>query len=256
MKVKRGDAMPEDTKSSQDTAKQRPLAERVRTDRDFQKRISDIIKPYVEHMAENFNRASALIGASHGLTDKSQAQDVLRAAVVLNHAYLEDLLRTLAGQLLPEAGEAALNDIPLAGSESVAHPQKLQLGKLARHKGKMVDDVIRESIARHLDRVTYNDTNQISQQLETLGFKVAEHNQYFPAIQQMIQRRHQIVHRADKVKIGDSNAYKLQPIEPQQVSHWLGVTTNFMQSLMGPLFLKLTSLEDIAKQLNVKLKKA
>jgi hypothetical protein len=245
--------MPEDTRPAAAEEQKATLAERIRTDRDLQKRISGTISPYVEHMAENFNRVSDLIRAAHGLTDKSQAQDLLRAAVVLNHAYLEDLLRTLAGQLLPEAGEAALNDIPLAGS-GAGTPQKFQLGKLAQHKGKTVDDVIRESIAWHLDRATY--TNQISQQLETLGFKVEDHNQYFPAIQRMIERRHQIVHRADRVKTVDSSAYKLQPIEPQQVSHWLEVTTNFMQSLMNPLFLKLNPLEELAKAFNVKLIKS
>jgi len=249
--------MPDDTRPPNDTAKQESaLAERVRADRDFQKRVSDTIKPYVKVMVENFNRASELIGAAHGLTDRSQAQDVLRAAVVLNHAYLEDLLRTLASQLLPEAGEEALNDIPLAGSGSAVHPQKFQLGRLAQHKGKTVDTVIRESIAQHLDRATYNDTNQISQLLKTLGFNVAEHNRYFPSIQQMIERRHQIVHRADKAKAADSNAYELQPLEPQQVSRWVKATTNFMQSLMPTLVIKqMTSREDVGKKPNEKFDK-
>jgi hypothetical protein len=236
-------AMPEDTTPPNDPAHQKDAAaQRLLTDPDYQKRIKDPILTYLGHIKEGLERANALIAVADGLTDQSRAQDVLRAVVVLNHAYLEDALRTLASQLLPEAGEEALNEIPLASSGSVAHAQKFHLGKLVQHKGKTVDGVIRESITQHLDRATYNDTTQISQQLDTLGFKIEDHNTYFPTIQQMMQRRHQIVHRGDRAKATDSDTYAPQPVDRQQVVTWLHATTSFVQSLVHPLVRKLISI--------------
>jgi RiboL-PSP-HEPN len=234
--------MPEDIKPPNDTAQQGSLARAFSIRPEVEKRIKESISPYIVDFNEGLERANALIGAAGELTDPSLAQDLLRAVVVLSHAYLEDALRTLAGQLLPEAGEDALNDIPLAGLASAAHPQKFHLGKLAQHKGKTVDGVIRESIAQHLDRVTYNNTNQITQLLETLGFKVSDHDQDFPAIQQMMQRRHQIVHRGDRVKALDSDTYTPQPLEREKVVTWLGATVRFVHSLVQPLVFKVLKL--------------
>jgi len=230
------------------------LAERVRTDADLKRRIEATIGPYVARISESFNRATRLVESSRQFSDQSVAQDVLRAAVVLNHAYLEDMLRTLASNLLPEGNESVLNEVPLAGLGS-ARAEKFLLGRLAQHRGKTVDAVIIESVSEHLERSNYNDTREIAQLLTQLGFKVPDHNAEFPTIQEMIQRRHLIVHRADRVKAPDSEAYALQPIQATEVLKWLQVTAGFIQSLMQPLFLKLYPPEELAKMFNVILLK-
>ncbi len=75
--------------------------------------------------------------------------------------------------------------------------------------------------------------------LEKLGFKVKDHNEQFSTLQEMILRRHQIVHRADRVKVADPDTYRLQPLHPEQVEEWLNATANFMAGLISQLFDKL-----------------
>src|ERR1017187_8297396 len=96
-------------------------------------------------------------------------QEMLRAAVVLTHAYLEDYLRTIGEALLPECDEDTLNAIPLVGLPG--RPERFPLGKLVRHKGKQVDEVLRESVREHLSRTTFNNKGEIVRLLEALGFE-------------------------------------------------------------------------------------
>jgi hypothetical protein len=215
----------------------------------------EAFKPYIHHLSQNMNRAAGLVFFASKLRDRNAttAQDMLRAVVVLNHAYLEDLLRTFASELLPEANETALDEIPLAGVSSSGRAEKFFLGKLARHKGKLVDEVLRESVSEYLERFTFNSVSDIAQLLTTLGFKVTEHNEEFPQLEKMMQRRHQIVHRADRVKGAEPETYALQPIEPSEVEAWLQATANFMASLMQSRSRKLYPPEKIAEMFNIRI---
>ena len=65
-------------------------------------------------------------------------------------------------------------------------------------------------MSEHLERTNYGNTGEIALLLEKLGFKVSDHNQDFPTIEKMIARRHQIVHRADRIKTPHSESYTLQ----------------------------------------------
>ena len=58
--------------------------------------------------------ARNLLGSAPG---EDASQDILRAAVVLIHAHLEEFLRTISRVLLPEGNEACLNEIPLCRAE-------------------------------------------------------------------------------------------------------------------------------------------
>src|SRR5947208_1955802 len=75
-----------------------------------------------------------------------QESDILRAAVVLLHATLEDLLRSLADWKLPTAPPEALADIPLAGTKG---KKTLGLQELAGFRGRRVDDVIALSVTEY-----------------------------------------------------------------------------------------------------------
>jgi hypothetical protein len=161
---------------------------------------------------------------------ETAADDILRAAVVLIHAYLEDLLRTIAATILPEQDEICLDKIPLAGMPG--RPEKFSLGKLVQHKGKLVDDVLRQSVSEYLERSNFNNTQEIASFLRTLGFDPTKHNEHFASIDTMIQRRHQIVHRADRVSSDGSDSYVLQPILAIEVLTWLKATHDFMAGLV------------------------
>ncbi|MCH5378113.1 MAG: hypothetical protein JJ992_29510, partial [Planctomycetes bacterium] len=67
------------------------------------------------------------------------ASDVLRSAVVLLHATLEDLLRTVASAHLPRADNEFIRKMPLAGKPRSG---KYTIGDLVQHRGKTIDDVL------------------------------------------------------------------------------------------------------------------
>lgn len=96
-----------------------PMGEQLRS------AVSKILGPYVDQQTEGLSRIATLLSVAlmileptslPALTDPRKqdvAQDILRAAVVLIHAHLEEFLRTMARVLLPEADENCLNEIPL-----------------------------------------------------------------------------------------------------------------------------------------------
>lgn len=238
----------------------------IESDEGFQllrKLVDRLLGPYAALQQESIQRVIRLLSFAQSLEHElhvppptplsllarlpelqaEAVQEMLRAAVVLTHAYLEDYLRTIAEALLPEANEDVLNAIPLVGLPG--RPDKFLLGKLVRHKGKRVEEVLRESVRDHLYRTTFNNQGDIRKLLvEALGFELSRYNEKdLEIIQELIQRRHQIVHRADKVKVAHSETPHLQPIKSADASRWLIATREFMESLNGPLLEKLIDLE-------------
>lgn len=86
-----------------------------------------------------------------------QETDVLRAALVLLHASMEDVLRSLAYWKMPAAAPAFLEKIALVGGNST----KFHLGNLATHRGKTVDQVIKDSVDASLERSNYNNCDEV-----------------------------------------------------------------------------------------------
>lgn len=102
--------------------------------------LNRFVKVQIDRFAQNIARAYGLIEI-YNLTSRMRNltpatgevehpsievnfSDILRAAVVLVHATLEDLLRSMAATLLPFADEATLNTIPLAGTGSPGRAEK------------------------------------------------------------------------------------------------------------------------------------
>jgi hypothetical protein len=179
----------------------------------------------------NFFRTHNLVTLAEKFPDSDYTDDILRAVVVLTHAYLEDFVRTLASHLLPEAGETILKEIPLGGSSGRA--EKFHLGHLVQHKGKLVDDVIRESILKHLQHSSFNNVDDVVHLLESVGFEVAPYSKHFPQIKELMQRRHLIVHQTDRIQF--AGGYTLQAIHATQVKKWIFATSEFLISLSEPL---------------------
>ncbi len=193
--------------------------------------------PYLDRQKEAVRRTAFLLKLSREVSSReigepSQAEDLLRAAVVLTHAYLEDFLRTMAASLLPEGGESSLDGIPLAGFPR-GQKTTFSLGQLAKHRNKRVDQVLYESVLEYLTNQTYSNIGEIEGLLRRLGFDVSKLKQEFPMVAAMIQRRHDIVHRADRVRLPDSDTHTLQPIQAPDVENWLLATFNLMTRLMN-----------------------
>ncbi len=193
-------------------------------------KLKEEAAPYYGVMRDALRRSRLLLDKAKG--DKGEtSNDIMRAVVVLNHAYLEDFLRTLARIMMPFAPEM-LSRVPLAGSSGRA--EKFTLESLAKHRTKTVDSLIQESVSEHLDRSNFNNALQIVSFLEDLGVTLTSDDKLLlPTIDRMIQRRHLIVHRADRIKRGSE--YQLQPIERDEVTGWVVATSDFMVGVLDPL---------------------
>lgn len=213
-------------------------------------------EPYVKMIGEGIHRGMNLVSQA-GKGDKEIASEILRAVVVLNHAYLEDFLRNVALWLMPIAGEDALNKIPLAGPTGRA--EKFHLGKLAEHRGKKVDDVIRESVEAHMERSTFNNVTEIMSFLDSVNVNLPRSDEIdasssgiprlpisrdsLGVLDAMMKRRHHIVHRADRAKAGDG----LEEITETEVMLWLATTMMFTLSIATENFMQRHSQEQFQK---------
>lgn len=141
------------------------------------------LQPHLRLMEENLKRVVGLVELSGEMGNRPEADDVLRAAVVLAHAYLEDFLRTVSGK----------------------------------------------------DK-NFSDIKAIENVVVGLGLDLSKHNQDFPLLDTMISRRHQIVHRADRVKATPTpghDTYRIQPIQALEVQNWLLATYKFMAVIVS-----------------------
>ena len=206
------------------------------------------LQPCVERFEYNQARVHELVNLYYLLSRgrkgrKSVHQtEILRAAVVLLHASLEDFLRSIARICLPIGGKKAIDAIPLAGSKR--RSERFSLGELLSHRGKTVDEVVEESVAKHLERSNYNNTSEVASLLVNLGIDIAKVNARFPDLGKMMERRHQIVHRADCTEEAGKGKHRTHSLRAALVEKWITATTDFMSSVVK----QLQSLEDASKQ--------
>jgi hypothetical protein len=174
---------------------------------------------------------STLAGAGPGRRSH-QKTDVLRAAVVLLHASVEDALRSLAYWKLPNAAAGVLDQFSLVGNGPA---MKFSLGALAEHRGKTVDDVLKASVDSYLERSNYNNTVEVSGFLTQIGLNVAAVNHTYPLLEELMKRRHQIVHRADRDEAGGQGNHKVRSVSPATVNNWIANVEAFIAAVLAQI---------------------
>jgi len=158
-----------------------------------------------------------------------QETDVLRAAVVLLHASVEDVLRSLAYWKLPDATSDVLERIPLAGGTST----KFTLGTLSAKRGCTVDEIIKESVDASLERSNYNNPREVCALLESIGLNIAPITPFLTDLENTMKRRHQIVHRADKNPNTGSGQHQFDSISPPTVNAWARNVEKIMSAVLS-----------------------
>lgn len=156
------------------------------------------------------------------------AADLLRAAVVLNHAALEDSLRTISSYFIPLGDKESINKIPLSGINNSGRPEKFHLGELLNFKEDSVSNIIQRSVNEYLERLTFNNLADVSTALISFGLEVKKFEDFFPDIEKMIKRRHQIVHRGDRVEKSGRGKQYADTIRLTTVERWLKQTLEFV----------------------------
>lgn len=197
----------------------------------------------------NFSRIQNLCNLYKETSTKKQGRvlvhqsDILRSAVVLMHAMLEDCLRTIASHYLPLANEEYLNKIPLKGINSSGKPEKFQLGELHKFKGMTIDEVISQSVNSHLDRTTFNTVADISNLLKTLNIESTKFSEFYPHLEKMIKRRHDIVHRADRSDAPGKGKQYANSIRLSEVQKWASQSNQFLENVFTSVAEKGTTIE-------------
>lgn len=175
---------------------------------------------------KNFLRLNNLISLYKSLSTgkgrkPTNSLDILRATTVLAHSTLEDYLRNILNWKLPLQNREKINHIPLIGTSEIGRATKFTLGDLFVHKGKTIDAVIHSSISEYLGTVSFNDTSDIASSLTGISLTVTSEIQaVFPALNEMIKRRHNIVHRADRADNIGSGNHKIKSISIQKIETW------------------------------------
>ena len=219
--------------------------------------VAKVIQPYITLLSENLDRISNLVDIYFSQTAENtndRCQDILRGAVVLMHATLEDELRTLGANILPKADEGALNDIPLKGITPAGRPEKFYLGTLAKHRGKTVDEVIAESVMSHLGRSNFNNVQDVVGYLRILGLNASEYEEYYPKLESMMARRHQIVHCGDRRGLSGQELAVVQPMVAQEVLEWMRATSSFLSKVIPDGIMKSRTASEWATEIGVQLR--
>jgi hypothetical protein len=145
--------------------------------------------------------------------------DMLRAATVLCHATLEDGLRSLLLLLLPRTKEC-LDGIALAGFSEYGRAEKFSLGELSRFKGKTAEEIVELSVIEHLGRQSFNDATDICRALERMDIDPACCKKRLKYVEEMMKRRHHIVHNADRDRKKGRGHHFALSISAREVRCW------------------------------------
>lgn len=198
--------------------------------------LSTIAVEIRDRFQANLSRVKNILAIYQSNTGKKrgrrgiQETDLLRGAVVLLHASLEDVLRSLAEWKLPSASPGSLADIPLAG---IKRGTRIGLQELAMYRGRTVDEVISDSVKEHLERSSYNHPGEIKVVLERIGIDPRFGDAYSPELAAMMSRRHWIAHRADRNTLRGSGHHSVKSLAGVVVSRWIEAVEKFGLDLLS-----------------------
>ena len=154
----------------------------------------------------------------------TQKTDILRAALVLLHASLEDFLRSLMVSKASQFDKVTLDKFPLLGSRN-RNAQKFTLGELLAHREKSVEKLLTASVEDNLQKYgSYNDLGEVKDVLIKCGASPANVNDFdFGELPQMFARRHRIVHHADRNEtLGGQGNHTIATIRPSTLERYIG----------------------------------
>lgn len=149
--------------------------------------------------------------------------DILRAALVLLHASMEEFLRSLLIWRAPHQGKDVIDAYPLAGTGK-KNPDKFTLGALHVHREKTVSELNTLSVTEYLEAFqSFNDLGEVKKALKACGIAAqAVEGHDFGSLPAMIERRHNIVHRADRNNVAQGQGnHRAKPIELKYVRSYV-----------------------------------
>jgi len=176
----------------------------------------------------NFNRLQNLISMYHtlgggnpGRSNASQLE-LLRATVVLTHSTLEDFLRSMEIWKIPLSESEMLKDIWLKDSYRLT---KFNFQDLYKFRTLKVETLLENSIIHTLNHRSYNQPEDITRAIKNCGLVVTNDiKKLFPELKLLMNRRHHIVHQADKNLKTGSGHHKYLSLNLKKVQIWIEST--------------------------------
>lgn len=177
---------------------------------------------------KNFGRTKSLIQLYSSLTEGQKGRrttetlDLLRVTIVMLHSTMEDFLRNILNWRLPiQADKDILSRIPLSTFITTdIRKTKFELGDLLSYddQSKTIQNIIAESIQAYLNTVSFNTVKDITGHLKNIKIEITNNKEtIFPLLEDMIQRRHNIVHQADRDYIIGGKIDKIKSIRLETV---------------------------------------
>jgi hypothetical protein len=187
--------------------------------------------------AENMTRVENLMGAyqeldSHDIGTTQMRKDVLRASAVFLHSTLEEVVRNLFLFCLPHCDPKSLDKIPFVGHEATHRPKEILLGQLKAYSGRIVENVIVESINAYVDSMNINGTDQLADCLKIAEIEVEPLRKYFANLASLMKRRHQIVHQMDRTSSPSGADISIADIDVATIRVWKESLESFAECLM------------------------
>jgi hypothetical protein len=159
---------------------------------------------------------------------------LLRAAVVFLHATLEDVLRTALLWRWPATmDQASLENIGVIVGDESRH--KVTLADLLGHRGKLVDELIRESLHAHLERSNFNNVHDVKVALRRCGIDGRVIESQARRLAAMMARRHQIVHRADRLEVRGRGYHVGASLGVGVVERWISAVETACHAIVAKL---------------------
>lgn len=199
-----------------------------------------------ERFTGNMRRCQALLEVVENMRDdpriSSVADDMVRSVVVLLHATLEDLLRTILSihyRRSPEALNLQARNVAVpAGKiwqDLLEANREFRAESEEEHVRSMsIDEYVESVIGRTLSRRSYTDTDQVGVFLRETGLEIPEDERsvYLADISSLMARRHRIVHNAD---LNPAETPSPNSIDQDEVDGWRTAVLEFGNTLLGKL---------------------
>jgi len=164
-----------------------------------------------------------------------ETTDVLRSSVVFLHAALEDFLRSLLVRRWSGASDPSVfDDVPIA-IRADTRSTRVTLAELASMRGKTVDEVVQLSLEAHLERATFNHVGDVKTALVRAGIGVAAVAPRASELAALMSRRHQIVHRADRLDVPGRGKLAAASLSVATVEVWVAAVDAVCRGIVAEL---------------------
>lgn len=159
--------------------------------------------------------------------------DLLRAAVVFLHATMEDALRGALEWKWPETtSRDLLVEVPVVGHN---RGSKIELADLLPYKGESVNDLIRRSVEAHLERSNFNNVGEVKKAVTRMGLDPQLVTPYQSDLASLMARRHNIVHRADRLGEQGSGYHGAASLSQGLIGRWIASVEGLCTAILAEL---------------------